>query len=95
MSAVLGKYILFKHGWDQDDEAAVESEMIEAARNQVFERKFMPAFREFIKREQFIRIMDCLDRDKNIDFNRGFVVGLDTVLHELDRIRSKAEHVAR
>ena len=56
----------------------------------VWQSQFLPAFVELLKREQFIKIMECLDKDKNLEFNRGFGVGIDLVLNRLDRIYIKA-----
>ncbi len=95
MSIFFKHYLLFKNGWDEADEADVEQQLIEASRNPAFEQMFMPAFEEFIKREQFMKIMECLDRDRNIEFNRGFVAGLDMVVNQLDRLRVKAEHKSK
>lgn len=90
MTMFFKHYLLFKNGWDEDDELELESRLVESTRNHAFESGFMPPFTEFIKREQFIKIMECLDRDRNIEFNRGFIAGLDMILNQLDRITTKA-----
>ena len=95
MAMVFRHYLLFKNGWDEEDDFDVESQLATAASNLAFQSGFMPAFTELIKREQFIKIMECLDRDRNIDFNRGFIAGLDRILNQLDRITMKAEQKAK
>lgn len=95
MSMFFKQYLLFKNGWDEEDEVEVESRLVEALRNYAFDQSFMPAFSELVKREQFVKIMECLDRDKNMEFNRGFVAGLDMILNQLDRVRTKAEHTGK
>ncbi len=84
------EYLLFKHGWDEDEENDVEQILIKSAASSTWQGQFLPAFVEMLKREQFIKIMECLDRDKNLEFNRGFVAGIDLVLNRLDRIYLKA-----
>lgn len=84
------EYLLFRDGWDDDSEKEVEERLAEAASSPTWQNQFLPAFVEMLKREQFIKIMECLDRDKNLEFNRGFVAGIDLVLNRLDRIYIKA-----
>lgn len=84
------EYLLFKNGWDEDEEKDVEQILIQSATSSTWQDRFLPAFVEMLKREQFIKIMECLDRDKNPEFNRGFVAGIDLVLNRLDRIYLKA-----
>lgn len=94
MPAFSTEYLLFRDGWDEDSEKETEARMVEAAANPTWQHQFLPAFVEMLKREQFIKIMECLDRDKNLDFNRGFVAGIDLVLNRLDRIYIKARPAA-
>jgi len=84
------EYLLFRDGWDDESEKEVEDRLVEAATSPTWQHQFLPAFVESLKREQFIKIMECLDKDKNLDFNRGFVAGIDLVLNRLDRIYIKA-----
>lgn len=84
------EYLLFRDGWDDQDEKETEELLVGAASTVMWQRQFLPAFVELLKREQFIKIMECLDRDKNLEFNRGFVAGIDLVLNRLDRIYIKA-----
>jgi hypothetical protein len=80
------EYVLFRDGWDEESEKETEDRLVLAAASPAWQHQFLPAFVETLKREQFIKIMECLDRDKNLDFNRGFVAGIDLVLNRLDRI---------
>lgn len=84
------EYLLFRDGWDEDAAKEVEERLVQAAASPSWQHQFLPAFVEALKREQFIKIMECLDKDKNIEFNRGFVAGIDLVLNRLDRIYIKA-----
>jgi len=84
------EYLLFRDGWDEDSEKEIEESLVECAMAPAWQSRFLPAFVELLKREQFIKIMECLDKDKNLEFNRGFVAGIDLVLNRLDRIYIKA-----
>lgn len=84
------EYLLFRDGWDEQSEKETEEALVGAAAGATWQRQFLPAFVEMLKREQFIKIMECLDKDKNLEFNRGFVAGIDLVLNRLDRINIKA-----
>jgi hypothetical protein len=84
------EYLLFKEGWDDEAERELEDKLLECASRPQWSEQFLPAFVEMLKREQFIKIMECLDRDKNLEFNRGMVAGMDLVLNKLDRLRIKA-----
>ncbi|MFC1836638.1 hypothetical protein ACFL2Q_18255 [Thermodesulfobacteriota bacterium] len=84
------EYLLFRDGWDDDSEKEIEDQLIESAASHSWQNQFLPAFEEMLKREQFIKIMECLDKDKNLQFNRGFVAGIDMILNRLDRISIKA-----
>lgn len=84
------EYLLFRDGWDEDSEKEIEERLVQCAMAPVWQGQFLPAFVELLKREQFIKIMECLDKDKNLEFNRGFVAGIDLVLNRLDRIYIKA-----
>ncbi len=84
------EYLLFRDGWDEDSEKEIEERLVQCALAPVWQSQFLPAFVELLKREQFIKIMECLDKDKNLEFNRGFVAGIDLVLNRLDRIYIKA-----
>jgi hypothetical protein len=84
------EYLLFRDGWDEDSEKEIEQQLVEYAASASWQNRFLPAFVEMLKREQFIKIMECLDKDKSLDFNRGFVAGIDMVLNRLDRISIKA-----
>ncbi len=90
MSVFYKEYLLFRDGWDEDSEKEIEEKLIQCAASPSWQNQFLPAFVEMLKREQFIKIMECLDRDKNLEFNRGFVAGIDLVLNKLDRICLKA-----
>jgi hypothetical protein len=90
MSVFYKEYLLFRDGWDEDSEKEIEDTLVQCAGSPTWQNKFLPAFVEMLKREQFIKIMECLDRDKNLEFNRGFVAGIDLVLNRLDRIFIKA-----
>jgi hypothetical protein len=94
MPAFSTEYLLFRDGWDEASEQETEDRIVEAAASPTWQHQFLPAFVEMLKREQFIKIMECLDRDKNLEFNRGFVAGIDLVLNRLDRIYIKARPVA-
>lgn len=89
MSMFFKEYLLFRDGWDSESEKQIEQELVEAAASSTWQRHFFPAFVEMLKREQFIKIMECLDKDKNLEFNRGFVAGIDLALDRLDRINLK------
>jgi hypothetical protein len=84
------EYLLFRDGWDEDSEKEIEDTLVQCAGSPAWQAQFLPAFVEMLKREQFIKIMECLDKDKNLEFNRGFVAGIDLVLNRLDRIYIKA-----
>ena len=84
------EYRLFRDGWDEDAEKETELMLVQAASSPSWQHQFLPAFVELLKREQFIKIMECLDRDKLLEFNRGFVAAIDLVLDRLDRISIKA-----
>ena len=84
------EYLLFRDGWDEESEKETEDKLVQAAAGPTWRHQFLPAFVETLKREQFIKIMECLDRDKNLEFNRGFVAGIEVVLNRLDRIAIKA-----
>jgi len=84
------EYVLFRDGWDDDSDKEIEEELVEAAASPTWQNLFLPNFVEALKREQFIKLMECLDKDKNLEFNRGFVAGIDLVLNKLDRIHIKA-----
>jgi len=90
MSILSKEFLLFRDGWDEASDLEIEETLVEAAASPTWQHQFLPGFVEMLKREQFIKIMECLDRDKNLEFNRGFVAGIDTVLHTLDRIYIKA-----
>ncbi len=91
MTMFFKEYLLFRDGWDDDSDKEVEERLVQCATSPSWQHQFLPAFVEMLKREQFIKIMECLDRDKNLDFNRGFVAGIDLVLNRLDRIYIKAK----
>ncbi len=84
------EYLLFRDGWDEDAEKETDQMLVQAATSPTWQHQFLPAFVELLKREQFIKIMECLDRDKHLEFNRGFVAAIDLVLNRLDRISIKA-----
>jgi hypothetical protein len=84
------EYLLFRDGWDEDSEKETEQRLVQAATGSTWQHQFLPAFVDLLKREQFIKIMECLDRDKHLEFNRGFVAAIDLVLNRLDRISIKA-----
>jgi hypothetical protein len=84
------EYLLFRDGWDEDAEKDIDQKLVQAATSPTWQHQFLPAFVELLKREQFIKIMECLDRDKHLAFNRGFVAAIDLVLNRLDRISIKA-----
>ena len=90
MTMFYKEYLLFRDGWDEDAEKEIEERLVECAVHPTWQNLFLPAFVEMLKREQFIKIMECLDRDKSLDFNRGFVAGIDLFLNRLDRIYIKA-----
>ena len=90
MTMFYKEYLLFRDGWDAESGKEVEERLVECAASPTWQNQFLPAFVEMLKREQFIKIMECLDRDKNLEFNRGFVAGIDLVLNRLDRIYIKA-----
>jgi hypothetical protein len=90
MSMFYKEYLLFRDGWDEDSEKEIEDTLVQCAGSPTWQNHFLPAFVEMLKREQFIKIMDCLAKDKNLEFNRGFVAGIDLVLNRLDRIFIKA-----
>lgn len=90
MTMFYKEYLLFRDGWDDESEKETEERLVECAGSPSWRNKFLPAFVEMLKREQFIKIMECLDKDKNLEFNRGFVAGIDLVLNKLDRIHIKA-----
>jgi len=90
MSMFFKEYLLFRDGWDDESEREIEGTLVECAALPSWQERFLPAFVETLKRDQFIKIMECLDKDKNLDFNRGFVAGIDLVLNRLDRISIKA-----
>jgi hypothetical protein len=58
------EYLLFRDGWDQAAEKDVEEILIQSASSPAWQSQFLPAFVEMLKREQFIKIMECLDREK-------------------------------
>lgn len=95
MSMLFRQYLLFRDGWDERDELDVESRLVEASRHSGFRKEFMPAFVELIRREQFLKTIECLDRDKDIEFNRGFVTGLEMILNLMDRLKIKGEQVIK
>ncbi len=90
MTVFYKEYLLFRDGWDEEEEKEIEDAVVAAASSPSWQERFLPGFVELLKREQFIKIMECLDRDKNLDFNRGFVAGIDMVINRLDRILIKA-----
>jgi hypothetical protein len=90
MSMFYKEYLLFRDGWDEESENELEERLVDAAGSPSWQLQFLPAFVETLKREQFIKIMECLDKDKSLEFNRGFVAGIDLVLNRLDRICIKA-----
>ncbi|HMK33620.1 MAG TPA: hypothetical protein VK463_01040 [Desulfomonilaceae bacterium] len=90
MPKFLKEYLLFRDGWDDDAEQDIEDVLVQCAGSPSWQNQFLPAFVEMLKREQFIKIMECLDRDKHLEFNRGFVAAIDLVLNRLDRIYMKA-----
>jgi len=90
MSMFYKEYLLFRDGWDEEAEKEIEETLVQCALASSWQNQFLPAFVEMLKREQFIKIMECLDRDKNLEFNRGFVAGIDLILNRLDRICVKA-----
>jgi len=90
MTMFYKEYLLFRDGWDDESEKEIEEQLVECAASPSWQNQFLPAFVEMLKREQFIKIMECLDKDKNLEFNRGFVAGIDLVLNRLDRIYIKA-----
>jgi hypothetical protein len=85
------EYRLFRDGWDDESEKELEDTLAECAGAASWQNQFYPSFTELLKREQFIKIMECLDRDKNLEFNRGFVAGIDMVLDSLQRVDIKAK----
>ncbi|MCX5861680.1 MAG: hypothetical protein WCG29_10680 [Desulfomonile sp.] len=91
MSMFYKEYLLFRDGWDSESEKEIEDRLVEATVSSSWHYRFLPAFIETLKREQFIKIMECLDKDKNLEFNRGFVAGIDVVLNRLDRIAIKSK----
>ena len=91
MTMFYKEYLLFRDGWDEEAEKEVEERLVECAAHPTWQNLFLPAFVEMLKREQFIKIMECLDRDKSLEFNRGFVAGIYLVLNRLDRIYIKAK----
>jgi len=91
MTMFYKEYLLFRDGWDDDSDKELEARLVECAVNPTWQEQFLPAFVEALKREQFIKIIECLDKDKNLEFNRGFVAGVDLVLNKLDRIYIKAK----
>jgi len=90
MSGFYKEYLLFRDGWDEEAEKEIEENLVKCAGNATWQNQFLPTFTEMLKREQFIKIMECMDRDKNLEFNRGFVAAIDLVLNRLDRIHIKA-----
>ena len=90
MTMFYKEYLLFRDGWDEQAEKEIEDRLVEYAASPSWQNQFLPAFVEMMKREQFIKIMECLDKDKSLEFNRGFVAGIDMVLNRLDRIYIKA-----
>jgi hypothetical protein len=90
MTMFFKEYLLFRDGWDDDSDKEIEERLVECAGSPSWQNQFLPAFVETLKREQFIKIMECLDKDKSLEFNRGFVAGIDVVLNKLDRIYIKA-----
>ncbi len=90
MSMFYKEYLLFRDGWDEEAEKEIEEILVQCASVASWQNHFLPAFVEMLKREQFIKIMECLDRDKNLEFNRGFVAGIDLILNRLGRICLKA-----
>lgn len=95
MSMFSKEYLLFRDGWDDQSDNEIEDRLVECAARPFWSEQFLPSFVEALKREQFIKIMECLDRDKNLDFNRGFVAGIELVLNKLDRIHLKARPESR
>jgi hypothetical protein len=91
MTMFYKEYLLFRDGWDNDSDKEIEDTLVECAGSLMWQHQFLPAFVEMLKREQFIKIMECLDKDKNLEFNRGFVAGIDCILNRLDRIHIKAK----
>jgi hypothetical protein len=91
MTMFYKEYLLFRDGWDNDSDREIEEILVECATGPRWRERFLPAFVEMLKREQFIKIMECLDKDKNLEFNRGFVAGIDFILNRLDRIHIKAK----
>jgi len=91
MSMFFKEYLLFRDGWDEQAEKELEDTLVECAGSPSWRHRFLPAFVELLKREQFIKIMECLDRDKYLEFNRGFVAGIDMIANRLDRIALKAK----
>ena len=90
MTMFYKEYLLFRDGWDDESEKETEERLVESAASPSWRNQFLPAFVEMLKREQFIKIMECLDKDKSLEFNRGFVAGVVLVLNKLDRIHIKA-----
>lgn len=91
MTMFYKEYLLFRDGWDDDSDKEIEEKLVECAISPSWQNRFLPSFVEMLKREQFIKIMECLDKDRCLDFNRGFVAGIDLVLNRLDRINIKAQ----
>ena len=89
MSMFYKEYLLFRDGWDEEAEKEIEEILVQCASAPSWQNQFLPAFVEMLKREQFIKIMECLDRDKNLEFNRGSS-GSRPYLNRLDRICIKA-----
>ena len=64
MSMFYKEYLLFRDGWDEEAEKEIEETLVQCASAPSWQNQFLPAFIEMLKREQFIKIMECLDRDK-------------------------------
>ena len=77
MTMFYKEYLLFRDGWDEDSEKEIEESLVHCAMTPTWQSQFLPAFVELLKREQFIKIMECLDKDKNLRIqprlqSRGF-----------------------
>ncbi len=62
------EYLLFRDGWDEDSEKETEEKLVQCARPCVA-KSVSSGVRGPAEREQFIKIMECLDKDKNLEFN--------------------------
>jgi hypothetical protein len=85
------EYVLFRDGWDEESDRELEDALVAFARSPMFRERILPAFTEMLKREQFLKLMECLNPDRCLDFNRGYVEGIGVILNRLDAICAKAD----